>query len=425
MAKKGGNTAIPKGTETQANDGKRDSPVNIVVTLEERVEKLEGSMKDAQDDFDIVKVRLEELESAGEELEGSVRELKSNVRDLDRCADSMDRRSDELEAELKALKAEMMEEMKQLRGELHIYKAAVNGVLTTATTGPKLDVPKPKEFNGNRSAQDVENFVWSMKQYFCAVGIKDDVDKVNIASVYLTDYAFLWWRRRCSEEKSKDCPIRTWGEFQAEFKEQFYPTNAQQEAREKLHELKHEGSITEYVRQFTELKLQIKDMTEAEALFVFKNGLKRWAKMELKRMGVEEFSKAMTEVESIAEFEIIETTKPRGKGYGGGVKNVEVLRCFTCGGNQMKSDCPTNDRLNAIQGNGIEESEEEVMRLGAIASVNKPRESRGTTTSGKVVEPRPRPGVIADDKAVKPRVEKTPIECHRFKGPHRVRECPR
>ncbi|GMJ01311.1 hypothetical protein HRI_003800300 [Hibiscus trionum] len=242
-----------------------------------------------------------------------------------------------------------------------------------------------------------------MKQYFHATSIKDDADKVNMASVYLTDFSLLWWRRRCSEEK-----------------EQGYSHWAQ----EKLHKLKHEGSILEYVRWFTKLKLQVTDMTEAEGLFAFKNWLKRWAKMELKRMRVEELSKVMVAYESIAKFEIIESTKPRGKGYGGGVKNVEVLKCFTCGGNHMKSDCPMNNHLNVVQGDVTEESKDEVMRLGAIVSVNKLRESPGATTSVKVAEPRSKPSVISDDKAVKTMVEKTQMECHRCKGPHRVHACP-
>ncbi|GMJ01310.1 hypothetical protein HRI_003800200 [Hibiscus trionum] len=90
----------------------------------------------------------------------------------------------------------------------------------------------------------------------------------------------------------------------------------------------------------------------------------------------------------------------------------------------MKSDCPMNDRLNVVQGDEIEESEEEVMRLGVIASVNKSRESPGATISVKVAESRSKPGGISDDKAVKPRVEKMQMECHRCKGSHRVHACP-
>ncbi|XP_039051000.1 uncharacterized protein LOC120192274 [Hibiscus syriacus] len=40
-----------------------------------------------------------------------------------------------------------------------------------------------------------------MDQYFRAMGIKNDIEKVNIASVYLTSLALLWWRRTDEEEE--------------------------------------------------------------------------------------------------------------------------------------------------------------------------------------------------------------------------------
>ncbi|PKI61780.1 hypothetical protein CRG98_017830 [Punica granatum] len=50
------------------------------------------------------------------------------------------------------------------------------------------------------------------------------------------------------------------------------------EARAKLRRLEHKGELREYVRQFTELMLQIPSLTDKEAFFQFMDGLKPWAK---------------------------------------------------------------------------------------------------------------------------------------------------
>ncbi|KAE8736178.1 cytochrome P450 78A7-like [Hibiscus syriacus] len=100
----------------------------------------------------------------------------------------------------------------ELKSELLVYKVAVlNGVSGEAQAPrPMIDVPKPKEFKGSRTAQDVENFIWGMEQFFRGMGIEDNTTKVNVALNYLTDVAMLWWHRRCSERAN---PIGTWEEF--------------------------------------------------------------------------------------------------------------------------------------------------------------------------------------------------------------------
>ncbi|MFQ6637494.1 hypothetical protein Gotur_012638, partial [Gossypium turneri] len=68
-----------------------------------------------------------------------------------------------------------------------------------------------------------------MEHYFHAKGIVDDADKVNTASMFLTDIALLWWRGKTTDKKQGE--IGTWQEFQCELKGQFYPEFAKEEAR--------------------------------------------------------------------------------------------------------------------------------------------------------------------------------------------------
>ena len=81
--------------------------------------------------------------------------------------------------------------------------------------------------------------------------------------------------------KKGTCSINTWEEFKADLKRQLYPENAEDEVRGKLRRLTQKGSIRDYVKEFSELLLEIPDMGEKDSLFSFMNGLSGWAKMEL------------------------------------------------------------------------------------------------------------------------------------------------
>ena len=48
--------------------------------------------------------------------------------------------------------------------------------------------------------------------------------------------------------------------------------------------------------------LEIPDIGEADAFFIFMDGLKPWAKLELQRRGVQELSQALSVAESLVEF---------------------------------------------------------------------------------------------------------------------------
>lgn len=69
------------------------------------------------------------------------------------------------------------------------------------------------------------------------------------------------------------------------------------EARKKLRELRHKGSIREYVKEFTTLMLQIPSMTSEDLLFYFTDGLQTWAKQELQRRNVKNVDEAIVVAE--------------------------------------------------------------------------------------------------------------------------------
>ena len=74
----------------------------------------------------------------------------------------------------------------------------------------KVKIPEPKAFSCARSAKELENFIWDMEQYFNVARVPN-ADKLNIATMYLTGDAKLWWRTPNAEDVSVRRPrIDTW-----------------------------------------------------------------------------------------------------------------------------------------------------------------------------------------------------------------------
>ncbi|XP_040937957.1 uncharacterized protein [Gossypium hirsutum] len=372
-----------EGVDTRGRARKASRSRDILSALEDRVVTLESSTGDIKERVEDVDDRLHDgLQSMQEQLKEYVTD---NMKQLTG-------RDDAIEAMVVALKGEIVE----LKGELTIYKVALgNGGLAAAAPKPNIDVPKPKEFKGIRSARDVDNFLWGIEQYFCAKGITEDVTKVTTAAMYLSDVALLWWRRRSTDVRRGGSEIGTWEEFRCEFKAQFYPEYAEDEARARLRRLAQQGTVREYVQEFSELMLQISDMGEKEAFFSFMDGLKPWAKQELQRRGVQELTKAMSVAESLAEFggrkDNFNYSKPRLKGNSGGDKERPSrngdgkkpwdkrksgpIRCFHCEGPHMIKDCPKKAALKAMEAKG--ESDVEDNNLGSILGGVEDRMSHG------------------------------------------------
>ncbi|GJU98143.1 ATP-binding cassette subfamily C member 8 [Tanacetum coccineum] len=105
-----------------------------------------------------------------------------------------------------------------------------------------------------------DNTNHEMEQYLKGVNVVDDASKIKMATRYLKDTAALWWRRRYVDIERGTATNDTWAEFVTDFKKQFYPENAKNEAKSRLHKLKKFGMIREYVKEFTTLVLEIPEL---------------------------------------------------------------------------------------------------------------------------------------------------------------------
>ncbi|KAL0317432.1 UNVERIFIED_CONTAM: hypothetical protein Sangu_2157500 [Sesamum angustifolium] len=177
----------------------------------------------------------------------------------------------------------------------------------------KVKVPDPKPFGGARSAKELENFMWDMETYFQAARIPE-AEKVSITSMYLTGDAKLWWRTCLSGDPNANRDrIETWDVLKKELKDQFLPCNTSWLARESLRKLKHAGTMRDYVKEFSSLMLDVRDMSEEDKLFNFLSGLQTWAQTELRRQGIKDLPSAISTADRLVDFRVTNNSDPEKK----------------------------------------------------------------------------------------------------------------
>lgn len=113
--------------------------------------------------------------------------------------------------------------------------------------------------------------------------------------------------------------IERWEVLKKELKDQFLPCKTAWVARDSLKKLKHTGTVREYVKEFSSLMLDIKNMSEEDKLFNFMSGLQSWAQMELRRQGVKDLPSAMDAADSLVDYKLgksseSDASKPKSKG---------------------------------------------------------------------------------------------------------------
>lgn len=83
--------------------------------------------------------------------------------------------------------------------EMTIMKA-INNIEGRCEWSHGVKVPEPKSFNDTRNANELENFIWDIEQYFVATHSFNG-EKMVVMRMYLTRYAKLWWRTHSHEDE--------------------------------------------------------------------------------------------------------------------------------------------------------------------------------------------------------------------------------
>lgn len=232
---------------------------------------------------------------------------------------------------------------------------------------------QPKPYNGERSAKEIDNFLFDVENYFQIGQVMSDSSRLAIVVMLLSEDVKVWWRTRLSN-------VTTWEKFKEELRKAFCPEDVEYAARTNLRELTQTTSIREYVNKYSTLMLDIKDMSEADRVFNFIQGLKSYHKSKVRRQNPKSLSDAITIAERVEDrsdggakrkFGATGASEPRqnkfGRSFngswnkfptrpgnaqeGGGFvhKTPRPIACFICKGPHRAAECPTKTALNALQ----------------------------------------------------------------------------
>ena len=252
--------------------GKKDKSRDPLMSLDGRVTRLEVAMADTKEGMDLMD---QSMEKAVEDLKVQIQNLQEGMHGSPVPVVSYEEfmRVLDMLSSLESRVEVLTKHEEELRQEVAIYKTTLSARVMATHEAQRVEVPKPHSFNGQLDAKELDNFLWHMERYFEAIALTDEATKVRTATLYLTDNATLWWRRRFMEIEKGTCAIDTWADFKREIKKQFYPKDAGYIARRKIRHLKHIGSIRDYVKEFSSLMIEASDMNEKEFLFNFMENL--------------------------------------------------------------------------------------------------------------------------------------------------------
>ncbi|KAI3446915.1 hypothetical protein Pfo_003580 [Paulownia fortunei] len=228
------------------------------------------------------------MEDMCERLEIVEHNLDSMKENVQACLDADTLRDDRLtrlEAKVMDALQAMQISIETLWEDLAVCKkTATTGGASTSEVSPRVNYPKPNGFDGQRDAMEVENFLKHA-----------DIEQGS------------YW-------------VDTWEDFKKELKRHFYPRNIIYEARKKLRELKQQGTIRKYVKDFTTIMLQIPNLSEEDLLFHFVDDVKL-------------VDEAIAIAESLTEYQPHTDANPSRKEYEE-KKHAFVPKggCFVCKG---------------------------------------------------------------------------------------------
>ncbi|WCJ18543.1 hypothetical protein M5689_000887 [Euphorbia peplus] len=372
-------------TRGRAEEGHRKSKrdkskaPNVSDALESRVVQLETLVSDARANIGELSDQVDGILKEHEDVSESARSMVETLRAL--LVSRISSLEAKIDGELHHIRTELEEVQRKVRQ--HRCTPSPNGASTSSVPiVAGQNVQRPSVFDGARNATIVENFIFGLEQFFKATAVCDDEAKIVTASTFLRDTAQLWWRRTCTNVERGDYALDTWEEFKTELRKHFVPHNASEEAKTKLRRLRQVGSISDYVKEFTTIMLEVDDISSKDALFFFKDGLKDWAKLEVNRANAKTLDDVIAIVENLVDiskhsrpdssksggdnnnnfkrsFERRDDKrsdkhtegKSKGVNVGQGMKSQDPIKpCFICGkGGHWTRNCPQKNKLSAME----------------------------------------------------------------------------
>ncbi|GFY80931.1 RING/FYVE/PHD zinc finger superfamily protein [Actinidia rufa] len=133
--------------------GKRGKSADIRASLEARLQRVEFVMADNRDKVEDIDQRIDGLKGGHEEFHREMQGILNSLAESWKA--QMDALKDSLQAEITAMK----EEIKKAKGDWSLCKMAVTQGNISSSSSPKVDIPRPKSYNGSRNTRELDKFI--------------------------------------------------------------------------------------------------------------------------------------------------------------------------------------------------------------------------------------------------------------------------
>ena len=133
----------------------------------------------------------------------------------------------------------------------------------------------PEAFKGQADSDTVQNFIASLENWFSLTGLEQPVQRARVASILLQSKARTWFTTQAYGVET----LR-WSHLKSDPLRAFRPADFARVARTKLYAISQTSKdITGYIAAFNQALNRCSNMTNAEALYQFEQGL--WAEVRL------------------------------------------------------------------------------------------------------------------------------------------------
>ncbi|KAH7287525.1 hypothetical protein KP509_32G060100 [Ceratopteris richardii] len=175
---------------------------------------------------------------------------------------------------------------------------------------------------------------------------------VRIAASFLADDADAWFLAESAREE-----FTSWKDFKAAFEEYFIPQNESFKLKDEWRGLKQEGPLSEYIRKYRRLMLQITEMHDLDRLHGFLYGCSVWTRREIEKQSPNTWEEAIVMAESYQDAEShrrvqslrkTENTSPRRTQQGAGNANSNARPANTT---QNPDNAPVQRNQNTYGSN--------------------------------------------------------------------------
>ncbi len=216
----------------------------------------------------------------------------------------------QLQQQLIATQNQLQQLQIDTQNEFKQYSLNVNNVNTNNT---KLLKPtKPPTFHGDRRT-NAEVWLLELENYFSVTGVTDGTQRVGFAVSQFRDSAVLWWKHLLNnkQEQVDTELVNDWDKFKKALLLNYAPVEAAETARVALHRLKQTHTVAAYCDVFLRHLNNIEDMSTADQIFSFKNGLQSYIAKEVHQHHPKTLAEAMTYAQRAEIESRVYRTEPR------------------------------------------------------------------------------------------------------------------